>query len=168
MAALVFPSSPTPGQRIPANPGNSGVSQYQWNNTKGVWNTVPTSVTLGTANQNAYNSYEWPLTAGNVGQQLTTDGAGNLTWGVPAAPTLQILTLDRPFNGNPATGVAFTLYETGTTTPFAPNPSDNIIVFLGGVPQIPTAAYTVAGSTITFFEPPLAGTTFYAISSTIV
>jgi hypothetical protein len=42
-----------------------------------------------------------------------------------------------------------------------------LIVFLGGVPQIPSAAYIVTPgtSTIQFLEAPLAGTTFYAISS---
>jgi hypothetical protein len=50
-------------------------------------------------------------------------------------------------------------------TPFTPVPSANIVVFLGGVPQQPNAAYTVAGSTITFTEAPLAGTLFYAISN---
>jgi hypothetical protein len=28
----------------------------------------------------AYNAYVWPGTAGSVGQQLRTDGAGNLSW----------------------------------------------------------------------------------------
>jgi hypothetical protein len=29
----------------------------------------------------AYNGYTWPTTPGSAGQQMTTDGAGNLTWG---------------------------------------------------------------------------------------
>jgi hypothetical protein len=29
----------------------------------------------------AYNGYTWPTTGGTAGQQLTSDGSGNLTWG---------------------------------------------------------------------------------------
>ena len=48
----------------------------------------------------------------------------------------------------------------------APVPSTNIMVYLGGVAQIPGAgnAYTVAGSTITFTLAPSAGTFFYAVT----
>jgi hypothetical protein len=57
---------------------------------------------------------------------------------------------------------SFTLRLNGVA--YAPNPNTNLMVFLGGVPQIPGAgnAYTVAGSIITFSSPPLVGTTFYA------
>lgn len=168
MAALQFPTSPTPGQLVDPNPGVSGVTQYRWNNTKGTWDAVLSTVSLGASNQGAYNDYQWPLADGAPDQQLTTDGAGNLTWDVPAAPTLQVLTVDRPFNGDMTTGIAFTLWAYGTTTPFSPTPPENIVVFLGGVPQIPGAAYSVSGSTITFTEAPLSGTTFYAISNVVV
>lgn len=160
--ALVFPAGPAVGALFPANPGTSGVSQYIWDGAK--WNTVPTTVSLGSPNQGAYNNYQWPLTDGSPDQQLTTDGAGNLTWEVAAAPSLQILTVDRAFNG---TDLAYTLWQYGTTTPFTPVPANNIVVFLGGVPQVPGSAYSVTGSTITFTEAPLAGTTFYAISNVI-
>jgi hypothetical protein len=162
MAALAFPASPTVGQRYPANPGTSGISQYFWDGTK--WRTVPTSITLGAANQAAFNAYEWPLTDGTAGKQLTTDGAGNLTWEVTAAPDLQILGLLELIDG---VSLAYTLVLAGTTTPFSPNPSTNIVVFLGGVPQTPGAAYSVSTNTITFTSPPLVGTTFYAISSVV-
>ena len=164
--AIIFPTLPAVGTVFPADPGTSGTVQYQWDGAK--WNAVYSSVSLGVQNQGAFNNYQWPATDGTAGYQLTTDGAGNLAWDIAASPSLQLLQLDRPFDGNPATGVSFTLYEFGSTTLFAPNPSDNIIVFLGGVPQVPTAAYSIAGSTITFTEPPLAGTTFYAISSIAV
>jgi hypothetical protein len=126
-------------------------------------------VSLGTQNQGAYNSYTWPATDGAPDQQLTTDGAGNLTWEVPAAPGMQILTLDRPFNGNPTTGVSFTLLDAQFLTPVIPVPSTNILVFLGGVPQIPGIAYSVTPgtSTIIFTEPPLLGTTFYAVTNVV-
>lgn len=161
--AIVFPVGPAVGTLHPADPGTSGVTQYQWDGAK--WNAVISTVSLGSPNQGAYNDYQWPALDGLANQQLTTDGAGNLTWDVPAAPSLQVLNVDRPFNG---VDLAYTLYEAGTTTPFAPVPSTNIVVFLGGVPQTPTAAYTVAGSTITFTEAPLTGTTFYAISNIVV
>ena len=32
-------------------------------------------------NPTAYNAYVWPNGGGSVGQQLTSDGAGNLSWG---------------------------------------------------------------------------------------
>lgn len=158
--AIVFPVSPGIGTRYP-DPGVSGVTQYEFDGSK--WNAVLSTVSLGIANQGAYNQYQWPAADGLPDQQLTTDGAGNLTWDIPAAPSIQVLTLDRPFDGTSA----YTLYKSGTTTPFIPVPSTNLVVFLGGVPQIPGAAYSVSGSTITFTEAPLAGTTFYAISNVI-
>jgi hypothetical protein len=165
MAALDFPSSPTPGQRYPVDPGTSGVTQYEWNNTKGVWQAVLSTVSIGSLNQTAFNNYQWPLADGAAGLQLTTDGAGNLSWDVTSSPSLEILSVLEPFDG---VQKAFTLVPTGSTTPFSPSPSTNIVVFLGGVPQIPTASYTVATNTITFTEAPLTGSTFYAISSTVV
>jgi hypothetical protein len=78
---------------------------------------------------------------------------------------LTILALLEPIDG---TRQAFTLVVAGTTNPFSPAPSTNIVVFLGGVPQIPTAAYSIFTNTITFTEAPLTGSTFYAISSTLV
>lgn len=169
MAALVFPSAPSAGDRYPINPGTSGVTQYEWDGFK--WNAVLNTVSLGVANQgagvgtNTFNAYQWPATDGTAGLQLTTDGAGNLSWGVTASPSLEVLSVLEPFDG---VRFSFTLVKTGTSTPFSPNPSSNIVVFLGGVPQIPTASYTVSGSTLSFNEIPLAGSTFYAISSTVI
>jgi len=167
MAALQFPTSPTPGQLVDPNPGVSGVTQYRWDNAKGVWNAVLSTVSLGTQNQGAYNQYQWPATDGAPDQQLTTDGSGNLTWEVPSNPSLQIIDLLEPFDG---VRQSFTLVKLGTVTPFIPSPSTNLVVFLGGVPQIPNAAYAVpiATSTINFTEAPLSGATFYAISNIIV
>lgn len=163
--ALDFPAMPSLGQRVPPNPGTSGVTQYEWDGAK--WNAVFSTVSLGTANQSAFNDYTWPVTDGAADQQLTTDGAGNLSWEVASAPSLQILGVDEPFDG---TRQSFTLVKIGTSIPFIPNPSTNIIVFLGGVPQIPTSSYTVPDgtSTINFNEAPLSGATFYAISNIIV
>lgn len=161
--AIVFPVAPPIGTLYPVDPGVSGVTQYIWQGS--YWNAVTPSVSLGNPNQGAYNSYQWPLLDGLPDQQLTTDGSGNLLWDVPSSPSLQILSLLEPFNG---ISIAFTLVETGGTVPFSPNPSNNIVVFLGGVPQIPAAAYTVSTNTITFTEAPVPGTTFFAISNVIV
>jgi len=165
MAALIFPASPTLNQRFPANPGTTGISQWQWDGAK--WNAVLSTVSLGPTNQDAFNAYEWPNADGAAGYQLTTDGAGNLNWGVTGTGNLVALSIDSatPFDGL-TTG--FTLVTSGTSTPFAPNPSTNIVVFLGGVPQTPVAAYTISGSTINFITAPPIGTTFYAISSVVV
>ena len=159
--ALVFPSGPAVGQKFPVDPGLSGVSQWVYDGAK--WNAVINTVSLGATNQAAFNAYKWPLTDGANKKQLTTDGAGNLAWGDASVPSLQILSLLEPFDG---VNKFFTLIEsTSPFPPFTPFPSNNIIVFLGGVPQIPVAAYTVSGNTIGFLDAPLAGTTFYAISS---
>jgi hypothetical protein len=121
----------------------------------------------GTLTQDTFNAYQWPLEDGDVGQQLTTDGAGNLSWEVPSTPSLQIITLLEPFDG---ARQSFTMLKFGTNIPFIPVPTSNLIVFLGGVPQIPVAAYTVpdGSSSLNFVEAPLTGSTFYAISNIIV
>jgi hypothetical protein len=161
--ALIFPVAPAIGDLYPPNPGLPGVTQYIFTGTK--WNAVLSTVSLGTTNQGAYNQYEWPATAGSNGLQLTTDGSGGLSWDSPAASNLEILGLLEPFDG---VNISFTLVYAGTTNPFTPVPSTNVVIFLGGVPQTPTASYSVAGNTVTFTAPPLLGTTFYAISSVIV
>ena len=160
--AIVFPVGPAIGDLYPADPGTSGVTQYQWDGAK--WNAVTSIVSLGVANQGAYNQYQWPLADGTANHQLTTDGSGNLSWEVPSNPSLQIIDLLETFDG---VRQSFTLVELGTVTPFIPSPSTNLVVFLGGVPQIPTAAYAVplGTSTINFTEAPLSGATFYAISN---
>ena len=160
MAALVFPSSPVVGQRFPADPGTSAISQWSWDGVK--WNTVPVSISLGSPNQAAYNDYQWPATDGVSGKQLTTDGAGNLTWSGEADLSIQALGVTPLFDGLSAT---YTLTELGTATFFTPIPSTNIVVFLGGVPQTPTISYSVSGNQITFTDIPAVGTTFYAIST---
>ena len=163
MAALIFPPAPLIGDVYPANPGTSGVTQYKWDGAK--WNAVFSTVSLGTANQDAFNNYQWPLADGSGGYQLTTDGSGALRWDIPSSPSIQILSLLEPFDGS---NVSFTLVEAGTSITFSPSPSTNLVVFLGGVPQIPTAAYSVVGNTVTFTEPPALGTTFYAISNVVL
>jgi hypothetical protein len=163
--ALVFPASPTPGQRVPADPGTSGVSQYEWNNTKGVWDTVATTISLGATNQGAFNDYTWPLADGAAGRQLETDGAGNLSWSGAADVSIQAVGITPLIDG---VSFTYTLVEYGTGTFFTPVPSTNLVVFLGGVPQVQTVNYSVTGNQITFTDLPPNGTTFYAISNIIV
>jgi hypothetical protein len=160
MAAIIFPAGPLVGQKFPANPGTSGVTQYQWDGSK--WNAVTTTVSLGSPNQGAFNDYQWPAADGPVGRQLTTDGAGNLSWSATTAPGIQAIGLIEAIDGVSTT---YTLCELGTGIFYSPLPPSNIVVFLGGVPQTPGAAYTISGFTITFAGPPLPGTTFYAISN---
>ena len=78
MSALIFPTSPTIGDRYPLNPGTAGVTQYVWSGTS--WDIVPSSVSIGPTNQTAFNNYLWPLTDGTSGDALVTDGAGVLSW----------------------------------------------------------------------------------------
>lgn len=159
MAALDFPTSPLPGQRYPADPGTTGVSQWEWDNTVGVWNTVSNFVRLN--NQAAFNGYAWPNTDGGPGQQLETDGAGNLYWDAASDPTLVPLGLLQPFD-NIAT--SFTIINPATLAAYTPTPSSNLVVILGGVLQTPNTAYTVAGSTLNFTNPPQTGTDFVAFT----
>jgi hypothetical protein len=162
--ALVFPVGPTIGDLYPPDPGTSGVSQYIWRGDR--WDAVTPMVSLGVANQGAFNNYTWPATPGSPDLQLTTNGSGTLSWSSPAAPNLEILGFLEPFDG---VNIAFTLVYAGTTNPFTPVPSTNVVIFLGGVPQLPNGvAYSVSGSTVTFTAPPQAGTTFYAISSVVL
>jgi hypothetical protein len=161
--ALIFPPGPTTGQLFPLNPGTSGVSQWKYDGAK--WVTVPTTVSLGSPKQGAYNDYQWPAADGLAGRQLTTDGAGNLTWSGEADVSIQALGITPLCDGLSST---FTLVLYGSGTFFTPVPSTNIVVFLGGVPQVPTVNYNVVGNQITFTDIPPNGTTFYAISNIVV
>lgn len=161
--ALVFPPTPTTGDLFPVDPGLSGVTQWQYDGTK--WNAVLSTVSLGATNQGSFNAYQWPATDGPAGYQLQTDGTGNLSWALEANTSIQAVGITPLING---IDVTYTLVEYGTGTFFTPTPSTNLVVFLGGVPQIPGVDYTIAGNLITFLGLPPAGTVFYAISSIVV
>ena len=98
-----------------------------------------------------------PTTLGVVrvdNSTITVDSAGILT----ARPRyVYFYDISGLFDGLTA---VFTLKVSGAAT--APSPLSNILVVLGGVPQSPTTAYTVAGSVITFAAPPKTGTSFMA------
>ena len=158
MAALNFPASPTDLQIYPVT-AQQGIGQWQWRATTGTWEALPFFMRV---RQGDYNNYNWPNADGSTDQQLETDGAGNLFWATGTGAQFRLLGLLEPFDGF---NVAFTLVDLGTANPYSPSPSTNIAVFLGGVPQIPLAAYSVSTNTITFTEAPLLGATFYAISA---
>jgi hypothetical protein len=63
------------------------------------------------------------------------------------------------FNG---TAKQFTLKQAGT--PYSPVASYYALITLGGVVQQTPDSYSITGSTITFTEAPVAGTTFYGIA----
>jgi hypothetical protein len=114
-----------------------------------------------------FNAYVWPDTDGTTNYQLTTDGAGNLSWQRPSVPTLTLIFVDETlFDGVQQT---FQLYDASLAS-FTPEFPTNLLVFLGGVPQIygPSNAYIIVGSTITFTQAPQFGTTYYSITSEIV
>lgn len=105
-----------------------------------------------------------PAVTVNDGDWLVSDGATWLLYAVgptpPTPPGLFFLDdLTSQFNG---TRVSFILRAGGV----AITPGTNLLVFLGGVPQIPgaTASYTLSGSTITFTEAPRTGTTFVGVT----
>ena len=75
-------------------------------------------------------------------EQYTSTG-----WDEVGGTAFTIITNDE-FNGDGST-VAFTLSESATT--------DSCIVSINGVVQIPTAAYSVSSTTLTFTEAPLSG-----------
>ena len=102
------------------------------------------------------------LPVGANGQSLVADSttASGLKWSSASAVVFQTLDdISSSFNG---AQVSFPLSI--ATVPYTPNPSTNIMVFVGGVVQIPGAsnAYTVTGSNITFTSAPPTGASFYA------
>jgi len=77
--ALIFPANPSVGDLYPVDPGTSGVTQYRWDGSK--WSAVLSTVSLGNANQGAYNEFTWPADAPGLGDSLTALANGSLTWG---------------------------------------------------------------------------------------
>ena len=99
---------------------------------------------------------------GTNGQVLTANSASTagVSWANPYAfKYVQFDDISTLFNG---LTTAFQLKVNGVAT--APSPSNNIMVFLGGIAQTPGAgnAYIVYGVTINFSAPPPAGASFYA------
>lgn len=63
------------------------------------------------------------------------------------------------FNGST---ISFTLSIGGNV--YSPSPSTNLLVFVGGVLQIPGVSYTVSSANINFFEAPPEDATFVAVT----
>jgi len=100
----------------------------------------------------------------NDGDWLVSDGSQWLYYNVgptPVAPPSLVFIDDisSQFNG---TRVSFILRVGGV----AITPGSNLLVFVGGVPQVAgaTASYTVTGSTILFTEAPKTNTTFVGVT----
>lgn len=161
MAAYSFPTNPANGEKYPPDNFSTGRTQYQWDAVAGVWTIVPRFIQTGSLE--AYNEYVWPSSNGGPNQQLETDGEGNLIWSESGKTYLQQLKLDDVFNG---TRLQFSIQDM-EGNPFAPEPAANIMVFLGGVPQIPDQSFIVEDDAITFSEPPPTGANFYAVTSSI-
>ena len=102
------------------------------------------------------------LPVGNIGTRPATGVTGmlrfnttnnnleiydNSQWSAVGVPSFTVITNDA-FAGDGST-VAFTLSESAST--------DSCIVSINGVVQIPTTAYSVSGTTLTFTEAPLTG-----------
>jgi len=78
---------------------------------------------------------------------------------VAVSPTLMFLDdISGQFNG---TATNFTLRLNGIDVSLG----TNLLVFVGGVPQIPLVSYYVTGTTITFYEAPETGATFIAVTA---
>jgi hypothetical protein len=156
--ALIFPATPSLGQRYPVDPGTPGVSQWEWDGAK--WNAVP--VFVRTNSQTAYNSYVWPDTLGlRPGDQLTDLlNNGVLSWEIQGGPFIYIDDISSQFDG--AQNI-FTLTQGGQ--PYTPDPLTNIIIVLGGIVQTPGMSYTISGPQITFSLAPAPGAAFTAITN---
>ena len=107
------------------------------------------------------------LPVGTNGQVLSANSAcsGGMEWTtLPAAPVYTIQNLDDISGSFDDVTTTFSL--TIGSVAYTPNPSTNIAVFIGGVPQIPGAgnAYTITGSQITFSDAPPSGANFYAFT----
>jgi len=97
-----------------------------------------TSTSLRPAGQNGQMIYN--TTTGTL--QVYDNGWANISTSLSAGATI---TKDA-FTGDGSTG-SFTMSISVT------NPQD-ILVFIGGVYQIPTTSYSVSGTTLTFGSPP--------------
>jgi hypothetical protein len=99
------------------------------------------------------------LSVGTSGQYLSVSSATTtgLVWSTPGF--VDIDDISSSFDGV-TTSFAIQISGVGYT----PTSSTNLMVFLGGVAQIPGAsnAYIISGSNISFTTAPTAGMTFYA------
>jgi len=105
-----------------------------------------------------------PVTAVTQGDWFLSTGANwqflNVGYDPQESYIAQLDDISSLFNGV-RTGFPLTIAGVGYT----PNPTSNLMVFVGGVVQLPGAGnayYILAGSNISFVDPPPSGATFYA------
>jgi hypothetical protein len=92
------------------------------------------------------------------GLTITQDGVVSIT---PGATYTVLDSLGARFNGS---SVTFQLTSAGVAfTPITPN---SLLIFIGGIIQIPNVSFTLNGSNITFGSAPPTGASFYAVSLT--
>ena len=96
----------------------------------------------------SYNAYVWPNTDGTVGQQLTTDGAGNLFWsdsdGIPWTALGQLIVgtgagTDVILNPGADTAVLMADSTTASGLVYSNNSTDGMLVPAGTTVQQPAA-----------------------------
>ena len=114
------------------------LKNYSLNSQALALNIVNTSTANRPAGQNGQIIYN--TTTGTF--QVYDNAWTNVSTGTSAAATITKNT----FSGDGTTG-SFTMTISVT------NPQD-ILVFIGGVYQIPTTSYSVSGTTLTFGSPP--------------
>ena len=92
------------------------------------------------------------------GLSISPDGVISIANG---ATYTVIDSLSARFNG---TSVTFQLTSAGA--PFSTQSPNSLLIFVGGVIQIPNVSFTLSGSNITFGSAPPTGASFYAVSLT--
>ena len=114
------------------------LKNYSLNSQALALNIVNTSTANRPAGQNGQIIYN--TTTGTF--QVYDNAWTNVSTGTSAAATITKNT----FSGDGSTG-SFTMTISVTNT-------QDILVFIGGVYQIPTTSYSVSGTTLTFGSPP--------------
>ena len=114
------------------------LKNYSLNSQALALNIVNTSTANRPAGQNGQMIYN--TTTGTL--QVYDNGWANISTSLSAGATITKNT----FSGDGSTG-AFTMTISVTNT-------QDILVFIGGVYQIPTTSYSVSGTTLTFGSPP--------------
>jgi len=104
------------------------------------------------------------VTAG-YGINIDANGVISVDTSIFPTPTIVNLGALQPTDG---AQITFTLVEYGTTNLYTLSSPDNLVVYLGGVPQLPGTgpdeSYVVVASQVIFNQPPPAGTTFLAVT----
>lgn len=92
------------------------------------------------------------------GISISADGVVTIA---PNATYTVLDSLSSRFNGS---SVVFPLTVAGV--PFAPVSPNSLLIFIGGIIQIPNISFTLSGSNITFGSAPPSGASFYGVSLT--